>query len=277
MKKSRNDLILILTLLILLAGGILVFFRLSADRFTVTVLDVGKGDAFVIRCGNDVTLIDTASDKKGDTVVTYLRKQGIRRIDTLIISHFDKDHVGGADRVLRTFHVDRIYTAACKKDSEQVDEFYAVLEAQGMEAAEVTDTLTYEAGGATYTIYPPMQVQYEKKDSNNSSLAVMVERDGKRAFFTGDAQKERIEELLALSDISCDLLKVPHHGKIEDNTGALIEACHPVYAVITSSDTEPEDAEVIRILEEAGAEVVLTRDGEVTFDLNLKGSTGVSR
>ena len=87
-------------------------------------------------------------------------------------------------------------------------------------------------------------------------------------LFTGDAQEERIEELLALDNLQSDVLKMPHHGKLEDNTEALTRHIAPDYAVITSSEEDPEDAEVLSLLEDLGAKVFLTRNGEITVTIS---------
>ena len=70
----------------------------SAGWMTVDFLDVGKADAILVTTENSAVLIDTATNKMGDEVLDHIRARGIEKLDLLIITHYDKDHVGGADR-----------------------------------------------------------------------------------------------------------------------------------------------------------------------------------
>ncbi|MBR3640278.1 MAG: MBL fold metallo-hydrolase, partial [Clostridia bacterium] len=83
-------------------------------------------------------------------------------------------------------------------------------------------------------------------------------------LFTGDAEEERITEYLKGNDADCDVLKVPHHGVWNAKTDALVSASTPRYALITSSDGEPEDEKTVSLLESNGAEAFLTRKDTVT-------------
>lgn len=247
----------------------------SADKeetaqttLTVTALDVGKADAFLLKTTDFTALIDTATEEEGENVVTFLESQGIKTIDLLIITHFDKDHVGGADQVIKAFEVKRVISAVQAKESEDVDEFYNALKKKDLEDEIITQMQEFMADGVRFEIYPPEKESYEKKESNNSSLVVRVTVGEKSMLFTGDAQEERIEELLAMDDLQSDVLKMPHHGKLEDNTEALIRHVAPDYAVITSSEDDLEDAEVLSLLEDLGVKVFLTRNGEITITIS---------
>ena len=82
-----------------------------------------------------------------------------------------------------------------------------------------------------------------------------------------------LDELMAEGDLAHDVLKVPHHGKRHDNNAAFFRAVSPRYAVITSSDDDPEKEETVHLLEEAGAAVLLTRLGDVTITSDGKNLT----
>lgn len=232
---------------------------------TVTAFDVGKADAFLLRSADHVVIIDTAKDEDGPVLVKFLEEQGITKIDELFLSHFDKDHVGGADALLDAFPVGAVYTTYQSKDSDDIEEFYAALNRRGMTNIVVREAFSYEADGVTYEVFPPEKESYKKDESNNSSLVLRVSAGGKSMLFTGDAEKKRIKELLALDGIKSDVLKMPHHGGFENNLEDLVTAVAPEVTIITSSDEEPESAETMALLNDAGVTTYLTREGRVTI------------
>ena len=73
----------------------------GGDELTAVFLDVGKADAILLYNGEMAALIDAGENDDGDAVVEAIRARGIERLDLMIITHFDKDHVGGADKVRR--------------------------------------------------------------------------------------------------------------------------------------------------------------------------------
>lgn len=241
--------------------------QVSEKVLIFTALKVGAADAFVLRNSDHVTVIDAATDNKSDTLVAFLNKQGITRIDEMIITHFDKDHVGGADRLINAFHIGTVYTTYRSKDSDQIDEYDAAMKSHGLTETVVTSDTTFTAGDVTYTIYPPKSSSYPEKESNNSSLVVKVTFGENSILFAGDAESARLSELLKNPDLSGTILKVPHHGRYCDKTEAFIKLVHPTYAVITSSKGEPEDKETLNALAANGATPLLTRDGSITFTI----------
>ena len=243
----------------------------TTPSLTITAISGDAADAFVLIGENHVTVIDTGLDEYGQELVDFLKEQGVSRIDNLIITHFDKDHVGGADYVVNNFDIGTVYTTYKSKDSDDIDSYLTALSAKGLAETVVTEEVSFEADGISYDIYPPQSTAYEKSQSNNSSLVIMVSVGDNNMLFAGDAEKERIEELLAMDDIQAEILKVPHHGRYEKNTQALIEKVSPQYAIITSSLEEPEDPEVVQILENAGVTTYLNRVGNITITMSADG------
>ena len=235
---------------------------------TVTGLKCGSADAYIIVKDGHAAVIDCGESDDGGKVVSALKLRGIDTVDIMIISHFDQDHVGGAAEVIRECDVKEVYVTYLSKDSDEIDDFSAACEAKGLTPVVISEDTVLTLPGASMTVYPPQKDDYGSDTSNNSSLAVMLEDEatGKRMFFTGDAENKRIKELTVLGDIACDVLKVPHHGRWESRFPELVAACSPQYAVINSSDTNPEDKDTLDALEQSGVSVYLTRSGTVTFE-----------
>ncbi len=201
-----------------------------------------------------------------------LERQGIEKLDYLIVTHFDQDHVGGAAKVLNNFPVETVLQSNCPKDSTEYEKYQKALNNASLTAQTVTETLTFTLDGVSYTIDPP-RGGYEEDESNNSSLIVSVVNGGDSLLFLGDAQTERLAEFLSGSVSHYDLLKVPHHGQEEPGLEELLAAVTPQYAVITSSEEEPESESTVNTLESAGAEVWLTRTAAILIESRGDGLT----
>ena len=264
---------LLLTLLFLLSacGGVSDTKKASeapaaaGGELEAHFFDAGKADAILLTTANSAVLVDAGEKGFGKTILAYLEEKGIDRLDCLIVTHFDQDHVGGAAKVLNNIAVGTVLQSNRPKDSEEYEKYVRALTNAGVEPVTVRELYEFTLDGVTYTVDPPRQAEYAADSSNNSSLIVTVRNGENRFLLTGDAQTERLAEVLDGENMSCDVLKVPHHGKDEPLLAALLEAATPAYAVITSSDEEPESEAVVQALESAGAAVLLTREGAVTI------------
>ena len=237
----------------------------TAAELDVHFFDAGKADAILLTTADGAVLIDAGEKGFGKTILAYLEEMGVEKLDYLIVTHFDQDHVGGAAKVLNNIAVGTVLQSSSPKDSEEYEKYVKALGNAGIEPVTVRETYTFTLDGATYSVDPPRQAKYSSDNSNNSSLIVSVVNGENRFLFAGDAQTERLAEFLDTNSATCDVLKLPHHGKDEPLLPALLDAAKPTYAIITSSDEEPESAATVAALEAAGVQVLLTREGAVTL------------
>ncbi|MBE7004755.1 MAG: MBL fold metallo-hydrolase [Ruminococcaceae bacterium] len=236
-----------------------------ADDLEVHFFNAGKADAILLTTGESAVLIDAGEKGFGKTILAYLEERSIEKLDYLIVTHFDKDHVGGAAKVLNSIPVGTVLQNGSPKDSEEYKKYVRALSGAGIEPLTVRERLSFTLDGVQYTVDPPRRAEYAADTSNNSSLIVSVQNGENRFLFLGDAQTERLSEFLDADAAAYDVLKLPHHGKDEPLLSALLASAKPGYAVITSSDGEPESAAVVETLNAAGVQVLLTREGAVTF------------
>lgn len=275
--RKTNRIICITILGLMLAFGMLLSVCHSMDRLKeedvvlenpgikVTFFDVGKGDAILIETETHNMLIDTGYDRTSGVILDYLEKENVQKLDYLILTHFDKDHVGGADRILKQVKAGEILQPDYESDGGQYLEYREIVEEMVLQPNVVTEAMRFSLDGAEFLIYPPEQKEYEEED-NDFSLVVSV-KYGKRSFlFAGDCERERLDELLQQEefDLVHDVLKVPHHGKDEKNSEAFLKAVSPKAAVITCSEEEPDREKICEMLNELGTEIYLTADGTVT-------------
>ncbi len=236
------------------AGGV-------SGEMTLTFFGPESADAILLRWPEGAAMIDTGLNKYGARLVEFLQSNGVDRLDALIITHFDKDHVGGADSVIENIAIGRLLTADSSKDSKQYRQFLEAAEAANLSVERVTEDLTLELPGLALSINAPKAL-YEQE--NDRSLVVRAEWGECSFLFAGDAENDRLSDLLSSGVAPCTLLKVPHHGRYERLSEAFFQAAAPQWAVITSSAKEMEDEVVVGLLEAAGARVLLTREGDVT-------------
>ena len=250
----------------------------SSEKITngvvITALNVGKADCFVIQSKKSVTMIDTGTEESAKTIEKFLDDSGITRIDLLFISHYDKDHVGGADHIIRHYEVGQVYaTYYVAKESDDIDEYNEALKMKGLSPVLVSKEMSVSADGVTWTLYPPQKENYKKDTSNNSSMAARMRYGKVAALFTGDAQKARISELVKTEGLQSSIIKMPHHGEYEKNIDELLEWVQPQYAILTGSKSQPEDDKTMEVLEQYGVEAYCTRNGTITMRTDGKSVT----
>ena len=244
---------------------------------TSTVMNVwcfsaGKADAFLFWNSEGAVLIDTGESGFGKTVLEKLRELGIEKLEYLIVTHFDKDHVGGAKKILSEIQVDTVLQSNCPKSgAEAYEKYVSALKTAGIEPVTVRESLSFSMGETVFTVNPPARDSYPEDDSNNSSLIVTVTHGKTRLLFCGAAEDLRLTEYLETKPGNFALVKLPHHGRYQKTLAALLDVSQPDYAVITSSEEEPEDAETLTLLADRGVEALLTRNGAIWIKLTPEG------
>lgn len=235
----------------------------AVGSFSVSVLDVGKADAIILRTENHTVLIDCGEKGDGQDVLDHLAKSGTDSVDYLFITHFDKDHVGGAAKVINNIKIGEIVTPNYKGTSGGYGNYLEAIRENGLTPVNLTEKMTFILDDALFEVYPPKKARYEEED-NDFSLVISVTHGENRFLFTGDAEEERLRELYdGQLDLKHDFLKVPHHGDSDDMSRTFFSSVSPEYAVITCSEKNPPDKEVMGILSGLGCEVYLTANGDV--------------
>lgn len=242
------------------------------STLNIYCFQAGKADAFLLWNDSGAVLIDAGESGFGKTVVEKLGELGIQRLDYLIITHFDKDHVGGAKKILTDIPVGTVLQSnSPKEDAAAYEKYLKALAEKGMEAVTVRETLNFNLGEVSFAVDPPARESYQTDESNNSSLIVSVTHGAKRLLFTGDAENERLNEFLEREPGRFDLVKLPHHGAWQSSLTALLERTSPAWAVVTSSDEEPEDQKTLDVLAEKGVQIFLTRSAPVLITSGPEG------
>lgn len=273
MRKRLISILSMLALLLSVCGSASAQERVEVTPLEVYFFDAGKADAILITTQSGAILLDCGCKGFGQTILDELSARGIEALDYLIITHFDKDHVGGAAKVINNFPVKTVLQSNSPKDSEEYEKYIKALNNANLEAVTVREDREFTLDGITFTVNPPRKSNYINDDSNNSSLIVTVVNGDDILLFLGDAQTERLEEYLEAGPVDCDFLKVAHHGGEEPLIDALVASVRPELAVITCSEDEPESDAIRQSLENAGTALWLTRVAPVSVTSNGENVT----
>lgn len=238
----------------------------------VWCFQAGKADAFLFWNEAGAVLLDTGESGFGKTILEKLAELGIQRLDYLIVTHFDKDHVGGAKKILSEIQVGTVLQSnSPKSGAEAYEKYLSTLASKGIEPVTVREKMEFRLGEATFTVDPPAAERYAEDASNNSSLILTVAQGDTRILFCGDAEDLRLAEFLQDEPGQFDLVKLPHHGQYQATLEALLAQTLPAYAVITSSEEEREDEQTMALLAKYGVKALLTREHPIWITCTSDG------
>ncbi len=205
-------------------------------ELAVTFFDVGKADSMVIRTENSTVVIDCGEKGDGKQIVNMLTEQDIDTVDYLIITHYDKDHVGGAAKVIKDLDVKNVLAPDYEENSDEVKKYNKALTGKSITPQLLTTDLSFELDGAEYTVYAPKKDYYGEDNDNDFSLVTKVVHGENTLLFTGDAMEQRLEEIMDIGP--CTFLKLPYHGRKLDNFAQFIDAVKPKCAVACTDEAE---------------------------------------
>lgn len=265
MEKSRRQLAKVLALVLILlafwAAG--KYFWGSGnggqDHLTITALSVGKADALIVQCEEHVFLIDAGEQDDKEEVVNALKQRGINQIDLFLVTHFDKDHVGGGAYVMEQMEVASVLMPDYEGDREEYQNFLESLQGHP-DVRRLTKPFHKTFGSLQITVYPaenPEEIQDTKGEyDNDMSLVASLSYGSRKFLLTGDIEKGRICQMLAAeTDWGHDWIKMPHHGRYQKELKELLEAVSPQWAVICCSGKNPAEEKTLALLEQTGAKV----------------------
>lgn len=271
--------IVLAALLLALLGGCVPRGQTEEDQtaaappvtgtLSLRVLKVGQADAMILQTGTHCAVIDCGEAEDGQEVAECLADQGIDRVDYLILTHFDKDHVGGVPGLLARTAVEQILCPDYQGEGDAYQAYLDAIAAKGLTPRALTQTETLTLDDVLLELLPPQRKSYAEGD-NDFSLAVSVTHGENRLLFTGDAEEARLSELLRQTQGTYDFLKVPHHGKYNSVTKKFLEQVRPSYGVVCDSEKNPAESRTLDALETVGCRTYCTKDGDVTVESDGK-------
>lgn len=241
----------------------------TTDSLKIHFFNAGKADAIILSKDDHHIMIDTGEATLSTNILQYFHNQNIKTLDYLIITHFDKDHVGSAADIINDIEIGAVLQSNVPKESDSYNSYLSALQDKGITPTTVSGDYTFTLANLDITVNGP-EIIYDSNQSNNSSLIVSVTYDQNRFLFMGDAQNARLKDFLSMNQDKYDLLKVPHHGAYQKRLDNLLASTEPQYAIITDSNSEPASEETIDVLQQHDIKYYSTSNGEITILSNGK-------
>lgn len=247
----------------------------DGDTLEVHYIDVGQGDSILIRQGDQSMLIDAGNNNKGTTVWSYLLHQNVDHLTYAIGTHPDADHIGGMDVVLYKIDCDTVMLPACASDTKTYEELIQTIGQREQTVVTPKQGQIYTLGKASFQILTDTDKNYGD-NTNDYSLAFRLTFGDTSFLFTGDAEKEAEQDMLASGlTLQSDVYKAAHHGAETANTEAFLTAVNPTYCVISCGEGNSYGhprAAVLNSLRTMGVKVFRT-DEQGTIVATSDGST----
>ena len=270
----------------------------AKGQLTISMLDIGQGDAVLIQTGAKNILIDTGDDKyyedgkkgkENTQLLTELQKLKIDHIDTLVMTHAHADHIGKADKVIAQYGVKELVYNGIPSTSKYFINALKAAKANGAQQVKVKagDVLDF-GNGVSFEIVSPSQslidedtaaIKAKKKvDVNNESVVGRLTFGNFAMLFSGDAEGP-VEKDMAASygkKLKCQVLKAGHHGSKTSSTAEFLKLVQPESVVmslgVNNQYGHPHEA-LLNRLQKQGVKNIYRTDANGTITIVSDGSS----
>lgn len=267
--SNKIKILIVLVIIVIFLIGI-YFYKYNKENnnynFKIYFFNAGKADCVLISNNDKYIMIDTGEESLSNEIISYLKNNNITKLDYLIITHFDKDHVGSASKIIDNIEIDNVLQSNCPKDSEYYTNYINSLANKNIIAQTVSGDISFVLENLNIVVNGPINI-YDSNESNNSSLIVSINYNNTNYLFMGDSQNDRIKDYLKEhnDNVEYNFIKIPYHGNYQKRLDDLLEWAKSEYAVITCSSTEPDISETVELLKKLGIKYYLTKDGSITI------------
>ena len=208
-------------------------FENDLGKIELHFLDVGQGDSTLVILPNGKTmLIDAGTRDSGATVVSYMKSLDISKIDYLVMTHPDADHIGGMSKVIDNFEIGSIYMTDMISTTKTFEDLLLKIESKDLKITtlKVNDTIS-EFDDCKVILLSPIK-KYD--DSNEMSLVIQTTYRNNTFLLMGDAGTKVENDILNSNvNINADLIKIGHHGSRYSSSGKFIKKVSPLFAIIS--------------------------------------------
>lgn len=254
-------------------------YRVPDGKLYVDLIDVGQGDAILVRSQDGCLLIDTGSEETEPLLLAYLDACKIKQIDYLILTHPHDDHIGGADSVIRNYSVKKILCTDAATGEVGYQKFLAALKETKTDSIIPAPGDSFSLGKISFTVLGPTETVNDGQ--NNASLVIRLVYGETSFLFVGDAEEESEKDLLSRlgeKGLDSDFLKLGHHGSYTSTTADFLDAVSPTFVGIScagKNDYGHPHREVLDRLSEVGLsdEQILRTDASGTATIVSDGKS----
>lgn len=243
----------------------------STKNLKVHFIDVGQGDAIFVQAPRGKTmLVDGGSKASGDEVVAFLKEKGIKRLDYVVATHPDADHIGGLIEVLETFKVRHFINSGKAHSSETYEELLTLVDKKDIDyiVAETWDTYKLDSKMTVRVLH----ADEEAEENNDASIVLNLTYNKVSFLLMADASLEIEKEIRKKYDVEATVLKVGHHGADTSSSAKFISDVNPEVAILSYGRNNiygHPHSKVIKRLKNVGADIYKTAtDCNITVTTN---------
>ncbi|WP_338728651.1 lamin tail domain-containing protein [Haladaptatus sp. DJG-WS-42] len=213
----------------------------ASGTLAIHYLNVGQGDStLIVGPEGETVLIDTGDFKDdGEHVIAYLKAQGITRLDALVSTHADADHIGGNAAVIEYFEtegegVGAVYDSGIVASTATYDRYLDAVEEYDVPLYQTRAGDTIPMAGVEISVLSPPEGYLADDDRNENSIVLKVTHGANSVLLPGDAEREAEAYLVEAYNLDVTVWKASHHGSSTSNSPALLDEATPAVSVISS-------------------------------------------
>ncbi len=241
------------------------YTHLPGEGLYVHFLSVGKADSILVIADGQTMLVDAGEAETAQYVMDYIKSAGVKELDAIVATHPHLDHIGAMSYVIEEFSPRLCYISSRTHTTATYERLVRALGTHRVETIIPEPGDIYSLGSAEIEFVGPVK---EYENINDCSLVFILEYQGVRVLFAGDAESESENEMVQSGqNLGADVLKVAHHGSNSSSKRAFLLEVMPDYAIITQKDIADSSDRVIERLEEVGAKIYSTDGGEVILSV----------
>ena len=243
---------------------------LNNEDFNVLFMYVGQADSTLIKYKNKTMLIDAGNNEDGKNIVKFLKDKGISKLDYIVGTHYDEDHIGGLDDIIENFDIGKFYLS---NGGELGPNYYNLEKA----AKKKNLTITIPKVGDKIDFGDvDMEVmaasKFDGKNDNNASIVIQAKYGSRKYLFMGDLEKQE-EAKRKWNEV--DVLKAGHHGSNTSTTQEFLNQVKPKYVFVSAGKNNKyrlPNVKAMERIEKTGAKIFRTDVNESSFWLTSNGN-----
>lgn len=243
---------------------------LNNEDFNVLFMYVGQADSTLIKYKNKTMLIDAGNNEDGKNVVKFLKDKGISKLDYIVGTHYDEDHIGGLDDIIENFDIGKFYLS---NGGELGPNYYNLEKAAKKKNLAITipkvgDKIDF--GDVDMEVMAASK--FDGKNDNNASIVIQAKYGSRKYLFMGDLEKQE-EAKRKWNEV--DVLKAGHHGSNTSSTQEFLNQVKPKYVFVSAGKNNKyrlPNVKAMERIEKIGAKIFRTDVNESSFWLTSNGN-----
>ena len=243
---------------------------LNNEDFNILFMYVGQADSTLIKYKNKTMLIDAGNNEDGKNIVKFLKDKGISKLDYIVGTHYDEDHIGGLDDIIENFDIGKFYLS---NGGELGPNYYNLEKAAKKKNLAITipkvgDKIDF--GDVDMEVMSASK--FDGKNDNNASIVIQAKYGSRKYLFMGDLEKQE-EAKRKWNEV--DVLKAGHHGSNTSSTQEFLNQVKPKYVFVSAGKNNKyrlPNVKAMERIEKTGAKIFRTDVNESSFWLTSNGN-----